>query len=531
VLKRALALAGLAAALAVPQANARDLTNFRKPNALERGYVAVAIRLHDATLCQKVSPKALTAVDDDVKLLRSDCFARVAVATRSERWCEEVQPAPAQTEPRTVLDPERCRADVKRLDADAKDAAPAFDHETLLRALGYKDSDLAPFRSGASRTSWERLYEQVVVSRNRVPHRDFLGRLAQLPDFTTTDRPEDSALYFRKAGKFEEAARGSGMPRGGLALRLNDLVEKCSTQGKTDSCAPEVNALVLLKLGAGLVGLARDAAQRAAEAQKAHIAELKSEHATGVKPNEPWRKPRRLLLPASEKNPSQFRPATPLEKLYHDAALAFDDPDACAKISPDALTVGWIQRPGFYFTLLRSYCFAALAVATDNEQHCGFVRPVGREDLDGDGMTAAFCRETVAGKAAALTPQPLPYSREAALRALGYGEGDLPVAQRQDTMKVGWKSLADSLLGNGGAKRNDLRTRVRAGPDMSVTGETKVATAPITEGELARHQRDWEARQADHAKRVAAEEERERANRAAGGTAGPAKTNPRTQRN
>ncbi len=83
------------------------------------------------------------------------------------------------------------------------------------------------------------------------------------------------------------------------------------------------------------------------------------------------------------------------EILYHYAAVSVNEPELCAKISPNAyLSAGWTQK-GYQISLERSECYYDVAIRFAREDLCEKVKPINQGSLDGSQYSPSPCREKI----------------------------------------------------------------------------------------------------------------------------------------
>lgn len=121
--------------------------------------------------------------------------------------------------------------------------------------------------------------------------------------------------------------------------------------------------------------------------------------------------------------PSGYRRPTGIELGLLTLADMLRDPDLCAAIGDDALSVGWSQEPGLSFTLTRSACYIRQAFLTADPVLCNSAKPLGDALLDGARATPENCRRAIA-EGGALFPAPHAAPDWAGLMTrLGYADG------------------------------------------------------------------------------------------------------------
>jgi len=156
----------------------------RKPNRLERAYTALVTHGYSASLCEKISSKALdrfsfNSPGSQISYQRSECFFYAAATELNNSYCNEVVEATAWFLDGSRFSPESCRDFVTA--GKPWSATIGFNHEELLRAAGFDDTDLAKAVPAAEPDiAWLDFYYHL--------KRNSGGRLQQsfelLPDFS-----------------------------------------------------------------------------------------------------------------------------------------------------------------------------------------------------------------------------------------------------------------------------------------------------------------------------------------------------------
>jgi hypothetical protein len=156
----------------------------RKPHSLERAYTAMVQGGYNANLCDRISPKALNRFSfnspgSQISYQRSECFFYAAATELNDAYCNEIIEAKAWFLDGSRFSPESCRDFV----AAGKPwlATTSFNHEELLRAAGFDDTDLAKAVPAAETDiAWMQFYYSF---QNHSDGR-LQQRLDQLPDFS-----------------------------------------------------------------------------------------------------------------------------------------------------------------------------------------------------------------------------------------------------------------------------------------------------------------------------------------------------------
>ena len=157
----------------------------RKPNRLERAYTALVTHGYSASLCEKISPKALNRFSfnspgSQISYKRSECFFYAAATELNNSYCNEVVEATAWFLDGSGFSPESCR-DFVTAGKPLRATIGIADHEELLRAAGFDDEDLEEELPDADpEMAWMDFYYHL--------KRNSGGRLQQsferLPDFS-----------------------------------------------------------------------------------------------------------------------------------------------------------------------------------------------------------------------------------------------------------------------------------------------------------------------------------------------------------
>lgn len=407
ILPVVVAVLALASLLSVSSVVAKDLTSFRKPNQLEFAYIGVAADLQLPEMCEKISPNALHRVRKP-NLARSHCYYYLAVNSADLSWCDKVTPIPYGAGVMNWLDPERCRYQAGRLIQLKKPFPFDFDHEHLLRELGYSESDLTPRYVASGTVAWKRFYQTISSGKQR---EGFLERLQKLPDFSNMERAEDQLHYYTAEQKERE-----------LDWVMSRAMRLC-VQGR----------------------ISKDCAERFAQFRYSP-AEVDNEAmvALGLKKGSGSS----VTAEADDQRISSgYRKVSDLERAYYDMAVRFNNPDLCRKIPDNVIGIGWSIDPGFLMIPVRSACLTALAAKTKDRELCSGVQPVQQDKLDGYGFTSEYCLGNVDDFTKAVHESTLRPDWEQVLRILGYAEEDIPQAVQQSAdARSLWLSFADHLI-------------------------------------------------------------------------------------
>jgi hypothetical protein len=156
----------------------------RKPHSLEKAYTAMVQDGYNASLCNRISPKALNRFSfnspgSQISYQHSECFFYAAATELNDTYCNEIIEAKAWFLDGSRFSPESCRDFV----AAGKPwlATTSFNHEELLRAAGFDDTDLAKaVPSADTDIAWMQFYYSF---QNHSDGR-LQQRLDQLPDFS-----------------------------------------------------------------------------------------------------------------------------------------------------------------------------------------------------------------------------------------------------------------------------------------------------------------------------------------------------------
>jgi hypothetical protein len=163
------------AAIKAPQTVRAEET--RAPKLLERAYVGLAMDMEDHAVCKKISPRALerapfNSFGTQVYYTRSACFFYLAARTLNPYLCGEVKEAKGGL---FTSGSYFSAASCERLVGQGHSmvAQFPFDHELVLRALGYTDADLRD-------EGWTEFY----YGFQRDNDGSLQHRLKNLPDFS-----------------------------------------------------------------------------------------------------------------------------------------------------------------------------------------------------------------------------------------------------------------------------------------------------------------------------------------------------------
>lgn len=449
----AAALAAIAIASLPVAANAQDLTSFRAPNDLELAYVGLAADLLEPSFCRRISPYALHRVRKPT-LVRSRCFYYLAINSGDAEWCEDVRAIPAGVGVMNWLDPERCRYQVTRL-ADTNRRFPVrFDVEGVLRRAGYSGEELPRSFARGDQADWQGFYAYLLKEANDPAGRALRRRLAALPDFSSRERAEDQPLYY--------TAQEQEREYDWLTARSHRLC----IQGRISADCAESFATVRPDM--------REIARRGGDA-------------VGEGATDPSRDLARN--PDRDRDASPYRHPTELEKAAYDMALRRQDQAVCQWIPEEVVVVGWSVEPGLLFMTLRAACHLAVAAVSEDGDHCDRVRPLSREDLEGDGVTPQLCRRMARGQVEPVHPMTLKPDWPRVLRALGYaadgaGEGREaadPEAAAEDL--AGWLALADDLADPAAPEHAAFLARLSAAAAVAASD----VDLRLSEADLRRH--------------------------------------------
>jgi len=157
----------------------------RKPKRLERTYTALVTHGYSASLCEKISPKAMNrslfnSRGTQIYFQRSACFLYAATIELNNAYCNQAIEAQALLNNGSFFSPESCRKIVAKGEPWRATIGIA-DHEELLRAAGFDDEDLFEAVPNANPDmAWMDFYYHL--------QRNSGGRLQQsferLPDFS-----------------------------------------------------------------------------------------------------------------------------------------------------------------------------------------------------------------------------------------------------------------------------------------------------------------------------------------------------------
>ena len=156
----------------------------RVTNDLEHAYIALALDMESHEVCAKISPRSVTRAPFNspgtrTYFARSRCFQTLASRTSNAYFCRWVKPAAETPRDGTYFTRENCESLVR--EGKVFGASISFDHELVLKALGYTDEDVARrIPEQPEVDSWMLFY---VDSRYR--DAEMQRRLENLPDFST----------------------------------------------------------------------------------------------------------------------------------------------------------------------------------------------------------------------------------------------------------------------------------------------------------------------------------------------------------
>lgn len=152
----------------------------RSPTPLERAYVGFALDQGNHEICRKISPRSLERASFNSPgtrkyYTRSACFLYVAHLTLNSYLCQEVREAKGWfLRSGKYFSRENCENLVKS--GNSQRANMGFDHEVILRALGYTEVDLGE-------QDWLEFYHGF----RRRNDGSLQHRIKDLPDFSTDE--------------------------------------------------------------------------------------------------------------------------------------------------------------------------------------------------------------------------------------------------------------------------------------------------------------------------------------------------------
>ncbi len=411
------------------------LQEFRQPNALEKAYFGIAADLRLPELCAKISGDALNRVRKPT-LVRSQCYYYVALNTRDTSHCTSVEPIPVGVGVMNWLTPERCELQVIRLQASDKPYLPSFDFRVVIDAMGYTATELDPWLNTDGRADWKSVSKAFASSEGTDRHRDFLRRLAALPDFNKVSRAEDQVLFYTKQQEDRE-----------FYWVLNHGMRLCLAGHGGPNCNEETYRL----FRKGEADYKRYLARPRNAAEEAVKATVREEAAA---PSES----------------SGLREPSTADSAYYDLAVKTREADFCGKIGQDVAAVGWSVDPGLVFMPLRSVCLSALAVGSLDSALCRDVRSFDRPDIDGDGLSPAFCQRMVSGKETAVHKLTMRPQWRSILERIGYRESDIPpkISEGRES-DLSWLLFADALMDPQNPDHEAFLDRMRDVPDQGET--------------------------------------------------------------
>ena len=155
----------------------------RTTNDLEHAYIALALDMESHEVCAKISPRSVTRAPFNspgtrTYFARSRCFQTLASRTANAYFCRRVRPAAETPKDGAYFTRENCQSLVR--EGKVFRASISFDHELVLKALGYTDEDVARrIPEQPEVNSWMLFY---LDSRYR--DAEMQQRLKDLPDFS-----------------------------------------------------------------------------------------------------------------------------------------------------------------------------------------------------------------------------------------------------------------------------------------------------------------------------------------------------------
>ena len=161
-------------------AQSTTATETRSPTPLERAYVGFALDQGNHEICRKISPRSLERASFNSPgtrkyYTRSACFLYVAHLTLNSYLCQEVREAKGWfLRSGKYFSRENCENLVKS--GNSQRANMGFDHEVILRALGYTEVDLGE-------QDWLEFYHGF----RRRNDGSLQHRIKDLPDFSTDE--------------------------------------------------------------------------------------------------------------------------------------------------------------------------------------------------------------------------------------------------------------------------------------------------------------------------------------------------------
>lgn len=156
----------------------------RATGDLERAYTGLALDMESHEVCAKISPRAVSRAPFNspgtrAYFERSRCFQTLAQRTLNAYLCRFVRAAAETPRDGAYFTRENCESLVRA--GQAFRANISFDHELVLRALGYGDEDVAHrIPDHPSATSWMAFYYDFL----RRGGGELQRRLVDLPDFS-----------------------------------------------------------------------------------------------------------------------------------------------------------------------------------------------------------------------------------------------------------------------------------------------------------------------------------------------------------
>ncbi len=155
----------------------------RATNDLEHAYTALALDMESHEVCAKISPRSVTRAPFNspgtrTYFARSRCFQTLASRSSNAYFCRWVKPAAKTPKAGAYFTRENCESLVR--EGKVFRASISFDHELVLKALGYTDQDVARrIPEQPEVNSWMLFY-----FHSRYRDAEMQQRLENLPDFS-----------------------------------------------------------------------------------------------------------------------------------------------------------------------------------------------------------------------------------------------------------------------------------------------------------------------------------------------------------
>ena len=155
----------------------------RATNDLEHAYIALALDMESHEVCAKISPRSVSRAPFNspgtrAYFARSRCFQTLASRTLNAYLCRWVKPESETPRDGAYFTRENCESLMR--EGKVFGANISFDHELVLKALGYTDEDVArliPKQPDVD--SWMLFYYKF-----RYRDGEMQRRLKDLPDFS-----------------------------------------------------------------------------------------------------------------------------------------------------------------------------------------------------------------------------------------------------------------------------------------------------------------------------------------------------------